>query len=67
MVVVVVHPDPDGVAAGLLTGEGAGVEDLAGQQPVVPLDLAVVPWRVVLDALVPAREDFHAAGEILAR
>ena len=64
MVVEVVHPDPDRVPAILLTGIGAGVENLVGQQSVVPLDLAVVPGRIGLDALVPAGEGLHAPGEV---
>lgn len=44
IVVVVVYPHGDSVAALLLRGVGAGVEALLGQDAVVALALAVVSW-----------------------
>ena len=52
MVVVVVVPHGDGVAALLLRGIGTRVEALLGQDAVVALDLAVVAWGVGADPLV---------------
>ena len=51
MVVVVDVPDLDRGGAFGLGGPEAGVEELFGQDPVVALDLAVVPWGVGTDAL----------------
>ena len=39
-----------------LAGEWMGVEELLGQDPVVALGLAVVPWRVGARALVACHE-----------
>lgn len=64
-VVEVVHSDPDGLLAGLLAGVGTGVEHLGGQQPVVPLDLALVARRVCADPMVPAGQGLHCAGNVL--
>ena len=52
MVVVVVVPHGDGVAALPLRAVGAGVEALLGQDAVVALGLAVVAWGVGADSLV---------------
>jgi len=52
MVVVVVVPHRDGVTALLLSGVGTRVEALLGQDAVVALDLAVVPWGVGAGPLV---------------
>lgn len=46
MVVVVVVPDSDRIAALVLGVVGAGVEALIGHQPLVTLDLPVVPGSV---------------------
>ena len=63
MVVVVVVPHGDGVAALLLRVVGAGVEALLGQDAVVALDLAVVSWGVGADSLVAGGQGGDCCGE----
>ena len=63
MVVVVVVPHGDGVAALLLLGVVARVEALLGQDAVVALDLAVVSWGVGADPLVAGGQGGNGCGE----
>lgn len=65
MVVVVDVPGRDRVAALGFAEPGPGVEQLVGQDALVSLDLAVVPWRVGPGPLVPGGEGADRAGEVL--
>jgi len=65
MAVVVDVPDLDRGGPFGLAGPDAGVEKLLGQEPVVSLHLAVVPWRVGADALVARRDGCHRPDERL--
>ena len=56
MIVVVMDPDPDRFSALVLAVVGTGVEALLGQDPLVTLDLPVVPGRIDPDALVATDE-----------
>ncbi|SDJ19261.1 hypothetical protein SAMN05444695_11874 [Rhodococcus triatomae] len=61
MVVVVDVPHSEGLRSLGLTGPVAGVEELLGQDAVVTFDLAVVPWGVGPDELMPGAGE--SAGE----
>src|SRR5699024_8758793 len=53
------------IASFVLAVVGAGVETFVGHQPLVALDLPVVPWCVGPSALLPANERAGRAAERL--
>ena len=65
MVVIVMNPDLDRFAPLSLGVVGAGVKALIGHQPLVALDLPVVPWGVDPGALVAADERAGRTAERL--
>lgn len=65
MVVVVVDPGGDGFPTGLLGVVGPGIEAFLGKDPLITLDLPVVPGRVRPGTLMPRRQRGHGAGDAL--
>lgn len=64
LVIDLLCPHPDRLPAGLFTG-ARGIEHSISQRPVVALNLAVVPRHERAGPLMPTRQRFHGASEVL--